>query len=65
MGINWNNSLNERGQLRKMTTASVAIDKWNSTRVWRSKNGQNVSKYKNNGENRETATKCMLTENHL
>jgi len=43
MGINWNNFLNET---TSGDTASVAIDKWNSTQYGKGK-GQNVSKYKN------------------
>jgi len=43
MGIDWNNFLNET---QSVDTASIAIDKWNSTKYGGS-NGKNVSKYKN------------------
>jgi sulfatase modifying factor 1 len=43
MGIDWNDFLNET---ESVDTASIAIDKWNSTKYGGS-NGKNVSKYKN------------------
>ena len=44
MGIDWNNFLNET---ESADTASIAIDKWNSSK-YGGQNGKNLAKYKNN-----------------
>ena len=44
MAIDWNNFLNET---ESADTASIAIDKWNSSK-YGGQNGKNIAKYKNN-----------------
>ena len=44
MGIDWNQFLNEK---MEVDTASIAIDKWNSTKFGGANGGKDVSKYEN------------------